>query len=117
MCQLDTFSFILFIFRDYYWLLYRLNNSLYTEKNILRTINQVLLSGNVTKQASILFYRRTTEDVLLSAQAPEISAADRPDNIMRYDRSAESDHDSSRSLLSSSFATYVYIYLSTQKNF
>ena len=68
----------------------------------------MLLSGYVTKQASISFYRRTTEDVLLSAQAPEISAADRPDNIMRYDRSAESD--SSRSLLSSSFATYVYIF-------
>ena len=34
-----------------------------------------------------------SQDVLLSAQAPEISAADRPDNIMRYDRSAESDSE------------------------
>ena len=49
MCQLDTFSFIPFIFRDYYWLLYRLNNSLHTEKILLRTINQMLLSGHVTK--------------------------------------------------------------------
>ena len=32
-----------------------------------------------------------SEDVLLSAQAPEISAADRPDKDMRYDLSEESD--------------------------
>ena len=32
-----------------------------------------------------------SEDVLLSAQAPEISAADRPDKNMRYDLSEESD--------------------------
>ena len=51
-----------------------------------------------------------SEDVLLSAQAPEIFAADRSDNIMRYDLYAESD--GSRSLLRSSFATYdIYIYI------
>ena len=32
-----------------------------------------------------------SEDVLLSAQAPEISAADRPDKNMRYDLSEESN--------------------------
>ena len=123
MCQLDTFSFIPFIFRDYYWLLYRLNDSLHTEKILLRTINQVLLSGHVTKQASIYspgapLRLSMSWDVLLSAQAPEISAADRSDNIiMRYDLYAESD--GSRSLLRSSFATYVmlciYIFFNSQE--
>ena len=56
----------------------------------------MLLSGHVTKQASIYspgaqLRLSMSEDVLLSTQAPEISAADRPDKNMRYDPSAESD--------------------------
>lgn len=55
-----------------------------------------------------------SEDVLLFAQATEISAVDRPDKIMRYDLSAESDSSVS---LSSSFAIYVFTYFSTHNNF
>ena len=56
----------------------------------------MLLSGHVTKKASIYspgaqLRLSMSEDVLLSAQAPEISASDRPDKNMRYDLSEESD--------------------------